>query len=797
MFLCGAKMETNKIVELHASPSRSDQKRKKLKAAQTRLLYAQSGIGSLGAFLGAVILGGALWNVVSHDRIVVWLLAYLALFLGRHCLIYLFHKQKRDEDAVIRCGKWHTLAVTAGGLMWGVAGVWLFPKDSVLHQFLLAIFVAGIGAASVVIYSPTKDYAFNLSLALLPLSGRFIYEFDQFHVITGGVILLFAGVLLQTGRRMHTIYADSLMLRYDKEELVGDLKQEILERDRLQAELQTAHDELEMRVNARTNELKVLNRTLEQEIVERKQVEEELRKSEEKYRLLADNATDMVWTLDLATLKFTYVSPSVQKIRGYTPAEATELPLEKTLTPDSNSKAVTILGEEIGRDRDPGVNPDRIRLVELREFCKDGSIIETEARIKFLRDVNGVPTGLLGITRDITNRKRAEEVAIQTERLKAINDLAGGVAHNFNNLLQMVMGGIDLALVDLERGNLSEPKQTLQQVLQVSRSGAATVRRLQSFAQVGDKIRPAEGEVFDLSETVKQTAEMTKPLWKTGPDKEGISIALNLELMDGCFVNARESEITEVLINLVKNSAEALPAGGEIRIKTFFQGNQVVLQVMDTGRGIKREHLKKVFEPFWSTKGVSAGTGMGLAVSHGIISRSGGTISVESLEGKNTTFTVTLPLAKQPEEVPMPSDPKLLPAKLNILVIDDIALIVMHLEGILTKHQQTVFSAISGEEAMEIFRNNKIDLVICDLGMPGMNGYEVGKAVRTICRERGIPKTPFILLTGWDVKAQEQEKLIECGVDAILKKPLDTKKLLANISKVVERVELTHMDMRD
>jgi CheY-like chemotaxis protein len=130
-------------------------------------------------------------------------------------------------------------------------------------------------------------------------------------------------------------------------------------------------------------------------------------------------------------------------------------------------------------------------------------------------------------------------------------------------------------------------------------------------------------------------------------------------------------------------------------------------------------------------------------------------------------------------------------------VIDDIALIVMHLEGILSKHHQTVFSAMSGEEGMEIFRNNKIDLVICDLGMPGMNGYEVGKAVRTICRERDIPKTPFILLTGWDVKAEEQEKLIECGVDAILKKPLDTKKLLANISNIVEKVVPRDVDARD
>ena len=157
---------------------------------------------------------------------------------------------------------------------------------------------------------------------------------------------------------------------------------------------------------------------------------------------------------------------------------------------------------------------------------------------------------------DITERRRAEELAIRTERLKAIGDLAGGVAHNFNNLLQMVMGGIDLGLVDLEMGNLSEAKKTLGQLLQVSRSGAATVKRLQTFAQVSGKIQPAEAEVFDLSETVKQTVEITKPFWKTGPYREGIRVALNLELMERCFVNAKESEMTEVLVNLVKNAAD-------------------------------------------------------------------------------------------------------------------------------------------------------------------------------------------------------------------------------------------------
>ncbi len=422
---------------------------------------------------------------------------------------------------------------------------------------------------------------------------------------------------------------------------------------------------------------------------------------------------------------------------------------------------------------------ERPRIFTVR--CKDGS----EKDVSFI-PLN-LPSGDDMLTcEDITERRRTEELAIRTERLKAIGDLAAGVAHNFNNLLQMVMGGIDLGLIDLEMENLSGLKKTLEELLQASRMGAETVRRLQSFAQVRGEVQPAEGEVFDLTETVKQTAEMTKPLWKTGPDKEGIRIALNLELTERCFVNAKESEITEVLVNLVKNAAEALKSGGEIRIKTFFQGDQVILQVMDTGVGIMREHLKKVFEPFWTTKEVSTGTGMGLAVSHGIISRHGGAISVESEEGKGATFTVTLPSAKEPLEAPMPSAAQIFRAKLNILVVDDAALIGMHLRGILTKHQQTVFSAISGEEALEIFRNNKIDMVICDLSMPGMNGWEVGKAIREICQERGLPKTPFILLTGWSGQTQEREKIIESAVDAIVEKPIDNRKLMATVNKVAE-----------
>jgi two-component system, cell cycle sensor histidine kinase and response regulator CckA len=283
-------MEPNETVKPKTPSSFSGPRPTKLRVAQITLLLAQSGIGSIGALLGAVTLGGVLWTVVSHGRIVVWLSAYVALFFGRYYLIHSFHSRKQDDDAVIKWGKWHTLVVNAAGLLWGVAGVWLFPQHSILHQFLLCIFVAGIAAAATVIYSPTKDYIPNLLLALLPLSGRCIYEVDEFHVIIGGVILLFAGALLLTGRKMHGVYADSLRLRYDKEKIVEDLKHEIAQRDRLEVELKRTRDDLEVRVEERTVELKTLNCTLEQEIVERKRVEEALRESEQRYRRLFEDA---------------------------------------------------------------------------------------------------------------------------------------------------------------------------------------------------------------------------------------------------------------------------------------------------------------------------------------------------------------------------------------------------------------------------------------------------------------------------------------------------------------------------
>jgi PAS domain S-box-containing protein len=401
-----------------------------------------------------------------------------------------------------------------------------------------------------------------------------------------------------------------------------------------------------------------------------------------------------------------------------------------------------------------------------------------------LYDEEGNIIGAIESIRDITEKKQAEQVLLRTERLTAIADLAGGVAHNFNNLLQIVIGNLELALQDLESGNEESAREFLEQVLVTARSGAATVRNLQDFARVRAELGPSEATVLDLSQLLGQAIEVSKPLWRSLAEKEGIHITMNKHIEKGCLVKGVESELFEVLVNLIKNAVEAISREGAIRIDLVREDDHAVVRVHDTGRGIAQSDLGKVFEPFWGTKGVGIGTGMGLSVSHGIVQRHGGEISVESTLGKGTVFTVKLPLVREPGEGAATEQESPLAKDLSVLIVDDMPPITRLVEKTLTRCGLKAFSAASGEQALEIFKNQTIDVVICDLAMPGMNGWEVGKALRELCRERDIPKVPFILLTGWGGQALEQAKLAESGVDALVEKPISVKKLLQSVREV-------------
>ncbi len=492
-----------------------------------------------------------------------------------------------------------------------------------------------------------------------------------------------------------------------------------------------------------------------------------------RYRSLFENAQEAIFILQDGRIKFS--NPKTAEMTGYSSQELSSLSFTDLIHNDDRDQ---IFDQNISGLKDVVQS----NVYSFRIVRKDKSSLWGQINSVSVNWENGPAT--LNFLTDITELKRAADLHIRTERLKAIGELASGVAHNFNNLLQVIMAGVELALTNLESGDTRALKDYLEQIRESSKFGSETVRRLQSFAKIRADGAPAENARFDLSQLVKQASEISRPWWKTNLEKDGIHIEMETDLSNGCFVSGKESEIFEVLINLIKNAAEAMPQGGLISVRTSVVDDQVVFEIEDTGTGISDENMKRLFEPFWSTKG-DMGTGMGLSVTHGILSSHGGEITVASKVGEGTTFTIKLPLAMAVLELSSHAMSTVRDSQLRILVVDDIAPLRTLLHDLLICHGHTVLMAESGMQALDLFRNSEFDLVICDLGMPEMSGWEVGGTVKKICWEKQIPKTPFLMLTGWGGQSLGTERIEQSGIDGILEKPVNIPKLFETIRKVV------------
>lgn len=400
-------------------------------------------------------------------------------------------------------------------------------------------------------------------------------------------------------------------------------------------------------------------------------------------------------------------------------------------------------------------------------------------------DRDGNVAGYRSIVHDVTEQKKVLETLLHSDRIKALGEVAAAAAYNFRNLLQIMVGGTRLAMSNLESGNLSEVKTNLEQVLANLRSAGETARLLSHFSGVKrDKAVPI-GRVFDLSRTVEKAVEICVPWIEADPDRSGVNLSLKAQLQTGCLIKGVETELLEVVVNLIWNAAEALRDGGSITVSTSRERNKVVLRVQDDGIGIPREHLPKVFQPFWTTKGLE-GSGLGLASSYGIVCRHGGDITIESQEDQGTTVSVILPV---PDKTPTLVSPyrggPVRDPSYRILVVDDLEPLLRILKHGLAKRGQQVLTASSGEEALRLFQHNEFDAVICDLAMPNMSGWQVGARIIELCVAKGIPKTPFILLTGWGGQVDQPERIAQSGVDAVVEKPMDVPRLLEVVRDLV------------
>jgi PAS domain S-box-containing protein len=411
---------------------------------------------------------------------------------------------------------------------------------------------------------------------------------------------------------------------------------------------------------------------------------------------------------------------------------------------------------------------------------KNGEAISLEIISGCLSDGNGAVL----LLRDITERKKTEQEMIRAEKLRVLGELAGGVAHDFNNVLAAILGRTQLLKKSFagthdapERDrSLHDLKKGLGLIEKAALDGAETVHRIQEFSRKRNELD--ESTYFtdvDPLELIHDALEFTKIKWKDEANSKGIKITIEQKLAPVPPVSGKASELREVLTNIINNAVDALPQGGTIRISTLSDGNTVSITVEDNGIGIPEEIRDRIFDPFFSTKGPRS-TGLGMSVSYGIIDRHRGSIMVDSREEKGTTFTINLPAAEQREGRKEKKEAKpvmLQTKKATILVIDDEESVRDLLCDILVDGGHAVEFASSGSEGLELFKQKEFDLVFTDLGMPGMSGWQVAEEVKKI---RG--NTPIALITGWKVELEESEKM-EKGIDFIVNKPFQMNQVLS------------------
>jgi PAS domain S-box-containing protein len=491
---------------------------------------------------------------------------------------------------------------------------------------------------------------------------------------------------------------------------------------------------------------------------------EEIRQSEEKYRTVVEGAHDGICVIGMDN-RYRYINKRMEEIHG--------CPLDEMIGRDFRD---FLTGESKQFMEDRYVRWKRGEKLpssyELNIFRKDGEIRNLEVNTRAVKDPNG-EVNYIALVKDITEHKRMEEQLLQTEKLRALGEMASGVAHDFNNALAAILGNTQLLLYNTQD---EETRETLKTIEKVTKDSAQTVKRLQEFTR-----KRVRQELFrlDMNSIIRDAIEITKPKWKDEAQEKGIRIEIASYLEDVPEVAGNASEMREVITNIIFNAIEAMPKGGKIEIRTFQKDESVCIRIADNGIGMDERTRKKIFEPFFTTKPFS-NTGLGLSVSYGIIKRFGGEIEVESRVGIGTAFTIILPLALEGKEE-VATDGMIQPGKsLRILVIDDEETVRNVLAKMLSQANHQVTVAKDGEEGIRLFREKEFDIVLTDLGMPGMSGWEVCKSIK-----RMKSSTPVGMITGWGMELS-QGKMKEYGLDFLLSKPFDFNQIVKVVSETIE-----------
>jgi PAS domain S-box-containing protein len=380
----------------------------------------------------------------------------------------------------------------------------------------------------------------------------------------------------------------------------------------------------------------------------------------------------------------------------------------------------------------------------------------------------------IGVFRDVSREHELRFRLIREQKFRTLGSLAAGVAHNINNRLTPVLGWTEMLL---ERLAADEPieRDELVHALRVINQGAAdsveTVRRLQDYSRPA-RVRGPEG--VQLRDVLEQLLALTRPQWDNEAARRGIRYEIDLKAEPAPMILAVASEIREALLNILENALAAMPGGGRLTLHVRGEDDRAVVSIVDTGRGMSPEVQRLAFEPFFTTRASEGGSGLGLSLAQEIIHRYRGSITVSSREGEGTTFTLSFP-AISAEAVRLPAFlPSLEP--LRVLAVEDEPEVLDVVRAMLVAAGHTVVSAASGREALELFEHEPVDVVVTDLGMPGMTGLALAQELK---RRRPVP---VVLLTGW---ADELESEATPHIDVLMAKPITRERLLSGLAQAV------------
>jgi PAS domain S-box-containing protein len=391
---------------------------------------------------------------------------------------------------------------------------------------------------------------------------------------------------------------------------------------------------------------------------------------------------------------------------------------------------------------------------------------------------------IIGVIRDITEVKKSQIALIESQRLGAIGEMTSSIAHDFNNSLQAIYGNIELAMAE---NDISETTTYfLETIKKMVNDTAFRVQLLQRFG--GNKIIKNKVSKININKLIDEVILQSRPIWKEEIEKKGLSITIKTQFASLSEISGNDAELRTAFFNIIKNSVEAMPKGGNINIQTTEKEDKFFISISDNGIGMNDQVKARIFQPFYSTKGYELGRGLGMSGVYSIIKEHDGEVYVKNTsQGVGTTIKIVLPVKNEIEENQLhlnenetkESSTQVIKKQLNILWVDDNDAIRTNASLMLEMMGHQTHTATSGKQAIQLMQDNQFDVVFTDIGMPEMNGWQLAKYIS----EQFNQRVTVIIVSGWGADINE-EQIKSHNVLTVISKPFDMNQIESILNSI-------------